>query len=218
VRLRLPRLEDVCLEEVGLLFESPTASPWSGVAYLGELAWGGAPEFGIRFERWPREFDAAAGFTYLRGIWEIEEVEYSGSGCGWAESYTGDVGWRDYELEAQLTPVLGERHLLLFRVQGAMRCYGVGLAPGGRVALWKNASGYRECAGAGFPWAPGHAVTLHVECRGSEFAVSAGGRPLFTWRDPEHPWLHGMLGFATHNGHCHFNHLSVRGLAAVEEV
>ena len=60
-----------------------------------------------------------------------------------AEGYTGHYQWGDYQVEADLTPVVGEHHYLNFRVQGAIRSYAVGFCGIGQLALLKNKNGYR---------------------------------------------------------------------------
>ena len=87
-------------------------------------------------------------WTRLRGYWRLEDGAYHGSGVGECETYSGDIDWTDYTLEAELVPLIGEHHNINARVQGALRSYAFGLAPDGQVALYKKDQTYRLIASA----------------------------------------------------------------------
>jgi ADP-ribosylglycohydrolase len=207
---RVPPLDNALLSRAGLVFRT-AGQPWSGRALLDSLDWDGAPEFGCDFSRARLEYDAIGGWTFLRGFWRLEGGAYHGSGVGFNESYTGEPAWRDLALVVDLVPLAGEQHHILLRVQGARRSYAVGLAGAGRLALYKNAGGYREVASAPLEWELGRRVRLSVAATGPELAVEADGRLLLRWRDDDTPYLNGQIGLGNGPGcHTRFERIAVK--------
>ncbi len=210
----IPPLHNALLARVGVTLRT-LGEAWSGTLLLDDLDWTGAPSFSTDFALERPEYGALSQWTFLRGFWRPEADGYHGSCATVGESYTGDPAWRDLRLTATLTPLAGEHHHLLLRVQGARRAYVAGLAPGGRLALYKNAGGYRELASAPLAWRPGAEVTLDVTLRGPLISVAADGAPLLAWEDSDAPYLAGQIGFGTaHGSHTRFGRLQVQEVAA----
>jgi ADP-ribosylglycohydrolase len=210
ISYQVPPLHNALLSRAGLVFR--TLGPaWGGRALLDWLDWSGAAEWSSDFGRDRAEYDAASGWTFLRGFWRLDRGAYHGSGVGLSESYTGDLDWRDLQLTIDLVPLAGDGHHVLLRVQGARRSYVVGLAGSGRLALYKNAGGYREVAAAPFYWEHGRRVRLAVTATGNELTVAADGQPLLRWRDHDAPYLHGQIGVGNGPGcHTRFERVAVR--------
>lgn len=199
----VPPLVDACLSQVGVVLRN-TGELWeTGAFHLAELDWGGAPEYQTTFAHARPETGAISGWTYWRGYWRLDGGGYDGSGPEDSESYTGDLLWTDYSVAAELTPLLGDHHLLLARVQGALRAYAFGLSSQGTVTLYKKDRQYQPVASAPFDWQHGQAytLTLHADGRTLTAAVSGpGGAQTLTWDDPAAPRLHGQVGLATRHG------------------
>jgi hypothetical protein len=193
ISFQVPPLHNALLSRAGLVFRT-LGLPWGGRVLLDWLDWGGAPEWSSDFGRDRAEYDAASGWTFLRGFWRLDSGAYHGSGVGLSESYTGDTSWCDLCLTVDLVPLAGERHHVLVRVQGARRSYVVGLAGGGRLAIYKNAGGYHEVAAAPLAWAHGRRVRLAITVAGAELMVAADGQSLLRWRDDDAPYLSGQIG------------------------
>jgi hypothetical protein len=175
------------------------------------LDWGGAPEWSSDFGRDRAEYDAASGWTFLRGFWRLDSGAYHGSGVGVNESYTGDLSWRDLYLSVDLAPLAGDHHHVLVRVQGARRSYVVGLAGSDRLALYKNAGGYRELAAAPLAWVHGRRMRLAVTAVGAELVVAVDGQQLLRWRDEDMPYLSGQIGLGNQPAcHTRFERVEVR--------
>jgi ADP-ribosylglycohydrolase len=212
----VPPMSGACLEEAGV-----TVIPLSGhartavVVYVDDVAFDGAPEYDIdfareRIETWNLLHREVSQFTYLKGIWKLEDGALSGSCCDDGEAYTGGHAWTDYRFEAVLEPQLGERHNLNFRVQGAMRGYAVGLAPGDRLELLRNDDGYQPVRAADFAWHCGGRYELAVDVRGPVITVRGDGRTLIEHVDRVRPWLRGQVGVSVMAGsHCHFRDLRI---------
>jgi len=190
---RIPPRKGVCLDQAGLLITPMHWKHWDGMIYLDDFDWGGPPQFSYDFTGERMETDAASQWTFLRGAWRLEDDAYVGSGIGQNETYSGDVRWGDYTLTVRLRPLLGDRHMILARVQGALRSYALALEPG-RLVLYKNDKGYRDVAGAPLAWTHGDVQELHLAVRGSHLSGWCGGA-VVQW-DDDAPYLTGAIGLA----------------------
>jgi hypothetical protein len=141
------------------------------------------------------------GWSYLRGRWFGRGGALNGSHYGAdAEAYTGLQTWQDYRYKVQLRPHCGERHRILFRVQGAQRSYAFGLAPDGRVAFEKNEQGYREVASAPLLWELQRTYSLAVEVVGSRMTGFVDGQQVLQWKEEGRLWEAGCVGLGLKNG------------------
>ncbi len=200
---RIPPLDSACLTQAGVTFRNLGGDTWKGAFLLGNFDWDGAAQYALDFSKARPEYGAISQWTFLRGYWRLERGGYHGSGAEISETYTGDVDWGNIGVRARLVPLLGEHHLVLVRVQGALRSYAAGLAPGGRLALYKKEDGqYREVDSAPFPWQPGRACEIEVKAEGACLTVSADGTQKLCWTDQEAPYLNGQIGLANFPG-CH---------------
>ncbi len=200
---RVPPLDSACLVEAGITFRNLAGDTWRGEFLLDDFDWDGPPQYALDFSRARPEYGAISQWTFLRGYWRLEAGGYHGSGAEISETYTGDVAWKDVAIRARLVPLLGEHHLVLARVQGALRCYAAGLAPGERLALYKKVDGaYREVASAPFSWQFGQTCEIELRAQGERLAVLANGEQKLQWADKESPYRNGQIGLANYPG-CH---------------
>lgn len=203
----IPSLTDAELSQVGIVLRN-TGEVWeTGAFHLAELDWSGTPEAQTTFAHARHEVGAISGWTYWRGYWRLEHGAYHGSGAQESETYTGDILWKDYSLRAQLMPVLGDQHLLLGRVQGALRSYAFGLSREGTVAIYKKNRTWQAVTSAPFSWQHGKTYTLTLHSYGNllnaEVSGTEGeGTQTLSWRDEDMPYLHGQVGLAT-GAACH---------------
>jgi ADP-ribosylglycohydrolase len=220
LQLVIPPLSGACLEQAGVEFiPAPTrgSSP-TLICYIDDVHFSGKPNYRVdfakeRLEKWTGLHIEVSQMTFLRGIWTLENGELSGSYHGEsAECYTGDLTWDDYIFEAELIPKLGEHHRINFRVQGGIRSYAVGLAPGGKLALYKNENGYRLLQTTELIWQPEQPVAITVRAVGDCFQVSAnGGNAVLDYTDGDQPYLSGMIGFSNAEGsHTHYTGFNLR--------
>jgi len=203
------------IDRVGIAFSAK--DPATAVAYLDRVDWSGAPSCA---------FDLAGpepmlGWGYLRGRWFGRAGGLNGSHYGKdAEAYTGSQAWQDYRYEVQLCPHCGQRHRILFRVQGAQRSYAFGLAPGGKVAFEKKGhrlgwgqpapTGYETVASAPFPWELQRTHALAVEVEGSRMSGFVDGEQVLQWEDTDSPWEAGCVGLGLVNGRTVFTRAMLR--------
>lgn len=199
----VPELTDASLSQVGIVLRN-TGEVWeTGSFHIADLDWSGAPSARLTFSRSRAEVGAISGWTYWRGYWRVEQGGYHGSGVLINESYTGDITWTDYTVSADLTPILGEHHLLLTRVQGALRCYALGLAPHGTATLYRKDREYQPVASVPFAWQHNRSYTLTLRAVGGTITAQVSGDGIsqtLTWQDDQVPYLHGQVGLATWHG------------------
>jgi len=201
------RPEEGLIDHVGIVFSAQ--EPTTAVAYLDRVDWSGAPACTFDLTG----ADPMLGWGYLRGRWFGRAGALNGSHYGSdAEAYTGSQAWQDYRYEVQLRPHCGERHRILFRVQGAQRSYAFGLAPGGRVAFEKNGQGYCEVASALLPWELQRTYTLTVEVKGNQMIGLVDGQRVLQWIDEGSPLEAGCVGLGLRNGRTIYYRASLRPL------
>lgn len=200
---RIPPLENACLSEVGVVIHNLGDEVWNGSLWLEYLDWFGFPQFKDNFLKAKSENGAISQWTYLRGYWRKEEDGYHGSGCDVNETYTGDPLWSDYSFCVKLKPLLGQYHNVLFRVQGALRAYALGLAPQNKLCLYKKVDGnYLLVAEAPFIWEYETVYDLWIEGKGNKIQAGVSEKCVFEWEDLDSPYLTGMIGFSNFSG-CH---------------
>jgi ADP-ribosylglycohydrolase len=210
----IPRMDGACLTEAGVKF-IPTSGSDALVAYLDDFDFMGSPEYSVdfakeRMEVWTGLHREVSQFSYLKGIWTLEDNELSGSCCDFGEAYTGAYDWKDYTYGVTMIPKLGEYHQINFRVQGAIRSYAVGLAPDNKLALYKNENGYRTLTETDYPWEYDKEYTFKVQVKGPEIKVMSGGQVLISYTDTESPYLTGQVGMSVLKGsHCHYKDLVI---------
>ncbi len=220
MQLDVPGGETACIGEAG--FKLVPRNGWGRstlLIHVDDVSFSGQPDYRIDFSResvehWTPLHREVSQFTYLKGIWTLEDGELSGSCSDSGEAYTGGHDWTDYRFTATLLPKLGDRHNLNFRVQGALRSYAVGLAPNGKLVLYKNEDGYRELKAIPYPWECGGRYTLEIEVRGASIRVRDATRLLIEHRDDQGPYLHGQIGVSVMGGsHCHFADMRIQPAA-----
>lgn len=219
LRLDIPRLKGACLEQAGIEWIPTEAKGASLVCYADDVHFGGRPNYEIdfakeRLERWTSLHIEVSQMSYLRGIWTLEDGELSGSCHGEpAECYTGSPDWDDYEYAAVVIPKLGEHHRINFRVQGAIRSYAAGLAPGGQLALYKNENGYRLLQSIRCPAPAKGGMRLAVRAAGNRFRLFVDGVAVMDYTDEDQPYLKGMIGFSNSEGsHTHYKGFALTSL------
>jgi ADP-ribosylglycohydrolase len=220
MRYRIPAMANVCLLEAGV--ELIPEGGWGPlIVYLDDADFTGQPDYSIdfayeRLEKWHGTHIEVSQFTYLRGLWTLEEGQLSGSYCGeHAECYTGDWRWRNYAFTAAVIPKSGSSHRIQFRVQGGIRSYAAGLADGNRLCLYKNHNGYQELASVAFAWQTGQEYRIGVKAVGNHFEISVNGELKLSYVDQDNPYLYGMIGFSNSEGsHTHYSCFELKGLPA----
>jgi len=217
INFKIPALSGACIEETGIKLINRGSQDIKMIEiYLDEFNFSGNAEYTLDFSRerlevWnPRHIEVSQ-FTYLKGIWTLEDGCLSGSCSDFGEAYTGAYDWKDYIIEASLIPVIGGYHNINFRVKGAVYSYAVGLAEGDLLVLYKNENGYKRLAEVSFPWKAGNEYRLEIKAFGQHITVSGLGRVLIEYSDNDRPYLTGQIGASVSNGsHCHYKFFKVK--------
>ena len=215
---KIPYMDNACVEEAGVLLIPKDGLNNTMVVYLDDFDFIGQPDYAIDFSKecmeiWNVLHKEVSQFTYLKGIWELEDGALSGSCCDFGEAYTGGYDWKDYIFEATLIPQMGEYHNINLRVQGAIRSYSVGLASKNRLVISKNENGYRTLQEMNFPWEHGKEYSFKVEVIGSKISVIHDGQVLMEYIDHDGPYLYGQIGTSINKGsHCHYKDFRITGI------
>lgn len=212
---KIPFMEGACIEEAGVKFILKEGFNYALTAYLDDMSFSGGPEYTVdfgkeRMEVWDPLHKEVSQFTYLKGIWTLEDGKLSGSCCDFGEAYTGNYDWQDYVFEAAVIPVTGEFHNINFRIQGAVRSYACGLAPEGKLNLYKNDNGYKVLNTVDYKWEYNKKYKLKVEVRGSRINISCNDMALIEYDDTNKPYMKGQIGASVLKGsHCHYEDFKV---------
>jgi ADP-ribosylglycohydrolase len=219
IRYHIPFMSGVCLEEAGVEFIPMEGWDSSLIGYLDYFHFFGKPNYELdfskeRLEKWNVIHVEVSQFTYLRGLWTLEDGQLSGSYYGEpAECYTGDFQWSDYCFEGKVIPKQGNCHNIQFRVQGGIRSYAAGLSDKNKIVLYKNNNGYKELISADFSWKTNEIYALSVEAKGNRFKLSINGVLLIEYVDEQSPYLSGQIGFSNFQGsHTHYKSFSIKGI------
>jgi ADP-ribosylglycohydrolase len=215
LKFNIPFMEGACIEEAGIKLIAKNRGPDLMVAYIDDFDFSGQPDYTIDFQReriefWSKLHEEVSQFTRLKGIWTLENSVLSGSCSDFGEAYTGGYDWEDYTFQATMIPQIGAYHNINFRVQGAVRSYAVGLAPGDKLILSKNENGYKQLVVKDFPWELKKEYPIKVELKGARIKVTSMGQTLFDYIDHETPYLKGQIGVSLQKGsHCHYKDFKI---------
>lgn len=206
LELKIPRLDDALLSEVGFLFEIGGERKWmmDFVAYVDDLVFTGAADYSIDYAKEKVEFwnflhTEISQMTRLRGILNLEGGKLNLSGSEYAEAYTGHYQWDDYKAIFNVIPVIGEMATVNFRVQGAIRSYAFGFNGTGQLSLLKNKNGYQTLSSCPFDWEYNKPYQFNVEVRGNRI-VARCGEVVLSFQDDEDPYLWGQVGLSVREG------------------
>ncbi|MFD0713504.1 ADP-ribosylglycohydrolase family protein [Paenibacillus sp. GCM10027626] len=214
LHFQIPYAENFVVGKVGIEYavtgdSSLREKSFSLKWFLDEWKVYGAADYRIAFasqqmEKWNALHQTVSQLTYLRGIWKLEGGKLAGGhGFEPAECYTGSHYWSDYQFTAEVEPLKGKQHHILFRVQGALRSYAAGLGPDNTLCLYKNKDG--SCVKLHvepYAWQreAGSSYTIGVKVKGAHIAVHVNGELQFEYEDKHEPLLTGCIGFGNRDG------------------
>ncbi|HYK72602.1 MAG TPA: ADP-ribosylglycohydrolase family protein [Pseudoneobacillus sp.] len=217
----IPHLDSVCIKKCGVEFTPLKTINEELVIYMDQFAIHGVPDYSVSFENerleeWNSSHVEISQMTILRGIWTLEEGKLTGRYNGHsAECYSGHRYWKDYHFTVTFSPNTGDKHLLLFRVQGGIRSYAIGLAPNDKLAFYKkNELGFNHLKSKPYEWKHKEIYKLQVTCIGNKFSFYLNEEYQFEYEDDDIlPYLDGAVGFANMNGSItNYSNFSVKGL------
>jgi hypothetical protein len=182
------------VDEVGLLVTgySGAARRDSGRLLVDLLEIGGPARYAVDFAKQAVEFGCVTPFSHNRGCWTIEQGRMHLMTHEACASYTGGHAVTDQRVNARVTPLAGESHLLVARAAGAMRGYAAGFDGTGRVAILRHDFGTTLLASHEFSWQHGRDYRLGLEAIGDRLVLSVDDRAILETRDATH--AAGMVG------------------------
>lgn len=211
---RIPGGTDSLITEYGMAFEACGES----VFYIDDVLEDARADYAVDFrkereEKWTDVHREISQFTRMKGMLFLEDGRLNLSCADSGEAYTGLYGMGDCRVRAALTPLMGERHMVLLRVQGARRCYAAGFTADGEAAVLKKCRGsYQVLARADFRWERKREYTLEFAARGDRLSLSVDGELLIETRDAEAPYRYGCVGVAVQeNSRSAYSRLEIRG-------
>lgn len=208
VTFQIPDGMDTLIGEIGFCFRilNETKKNVDFVGMIDDLYVTGKPSYRIDFnkekeEEWNPLHREQSQFTRYKGISFIENGELHVTGADRAESYSGHHDWTDYQATFSFTPLQGEEHLMLVRVQGARRAYAFALLPNGEIGIVKNDKGvYRVMTKDSYAWKLGEKYRVTISVKQDKLKATFNGIVLEIEDDEEVTYRHGGLGVGTLNG------------------
>jgi hypothetical protein len=203
---QVPFLESACIEKAGIELTIQYSTERSLTYYIDSFSIGGKANYSILFkdnqiEKWNSVHHEISQMTYLRGIWTLEDRTLVGRYNGLsAECYTGDVYWKNYQFSSTLIPQKGFDHLILFRVQGGIRCYAFGLGRDNTIVFYKkNERGFHTLKTFFYEWRLGESIEFTIKASVNQFDFWVNDKYLFCYQEENMPYLNGSIGFANMN-------------------
>lgn len=200
LRFKIPRISNGRLDEVGVQLRKTDREMWNGRVVMEYFTWSGEPDYFCDFSRERKDAGAITQWTFHSGYWRLDGGHFVGTAADQGEAYTGDPAWCDYRYSAVLSPRSGERHLILFRVQGAYRSYGFGFDGHGRLVLVKKKGDFRTLAEVPLEWRPDDSYELSVVTTGPLIRAFVNGREMLAFTDGTTPYRSGQVGLAIGRG------------------
>jgi hypothetical protein len=140
----------------------------------------------------------------------------------WAEAYRlvqnsgrgliiqGTRDWKDYVLEATITPWLMNAGGIAARVQGMRRYYALLLRLGNTAQLIKTLDGDTVLAESKFYWQVNQEYTLRMQVEGSHLQGWVNEVLLFDVKDETRPFMGGGVAYVVEEGHISSQAMTVK--------
>lgn len=216
----IPNLEGALLDEMG--FDIRVAEygfdSHEVLVYIDDLYADGNASYTIDFakeqeEVWYVFHREISQFTRHKGKLYLWDGKLHLSSQTDGAAYTGRYDWADYGAEFTLEPVVGECHMVQFRVQGAARSYAIALSENNTVKLLKNTRGFMELASVPCDWKCGEEVRVKVVVRENQIqatVITSRGNTELMYTDSDCPYLTGSIGVGVDGGsHCSYSQIKV---------
>lgn len=209
IEFQLPKGHTEIIEEVGFylicLEGGIRETQFTEVLYLDELEILHQADYEMELNRLPLEkwnplHVQPAHLSFLRGMLraDINGLSVSGSGKP-AECYTGNLNWKNYEFTVALIPIKGERHNVLFRVQGGIRSFAAGLAENQTIRLYKKEKDYQILKEVPYQWQFGVPYQFKIVVKNKNIKLWVNEKVLFN-EEMDSVYENGCIGFGNDMG------------------
>lgn len=213
---KIPDTGSQPIAEVGL--ECSGERP--GSVYLDYLTWEGEPDVTLTRptggenpwdppQVWRRAW--VNGMDLWENWWPeaFRLVQNSGRGL----IMQGTREWKDYTVEATVTPTLMDAGGICARVQGLKRFYSLQLVKGGKACLIKVLDGDRVLAEENFDWEIYQSYDLKLKVGGNHITGWVNDRLLFDLVDRDRPLMRGGVAYVVESGHMGSHSMKVRPIS-----
>ncbi len=198
----IPPMAGGLIDEAGFSLSTPDDKVKKGyqlVVLADDLSFTGMADYSLEFrnetaEVWSARHTDITQISRMKGSASLEDGMLRITCEDEGEWYTGLSEWRDLSAAFTMIREAGPCQEALVRVQGAIRCYAVGL-DGDEIRIRKNDNGYVTLAKAPCPMPYGEKFTLTVTVRGDTITARCGAVTL-SCRDEDRPYLRGAVGVA----------------------
>ena len=226
----IPAIRGGLIQKIGISLQKPSSKDNAAKTlnvYMDSMECFGTPQYTIDFQKEQIEHygfhngtchTEISQFTYLSGLWELEDNCISGSCHKAGEAYTGYYHAENYEFQCTLIPQIGVYHLINVRVQGAMRSYACGFYGENTVALLKKTRVYTPLVTKPFPFTHKQKYVMKIHVIGDTLCMYIDDTMVLKHRDMECRYWYGQIGLTVlDKSHCHYQDIIFsRIIAAVQ--
>jgi len=199
----IPNTHSQPIAEIGFEYNGE-----SGSVCLDYLTWEGEPDvvltrpFGSK-ERWEPPLVWRQAWVDAMDLWEVwwpepyRLVQNEGRGL----IMQGTREWRDYQVEADITPWLMDAGGIGARVQGLKRFYSLQLEKGNKIRLVKAMDGDTTLAEKDYEWEIHKCYSLKMKMSGNRIIAWVDGQLQFDVTDDDSPLACGGVAYVVDKGH-----------------
>jgi len=196
---QIPDLKGLPVAEVGL--ELKALQGGSGSVYLDYLTWDGEPNIRLMnpndgSQMWKRAWVDSTDSPDWQYPESYRLIQNHGTGL----LMQGTRQWRNYRVEADVTPHMAEAAGIAVRVQGLERYYAMLLRRDGKVELVKVLDGEQVMASAPFEWSFGGTYVMTLEVQDSHIRGWIDGRLVLEITDDETTLMDGAVALVCREG------------------
>ncbi|MET3909926.1 ADP-ribosylglycohydrolase [Bradyrhizobium sp. S3.3.6] len=186
---------------VGLELEATNSTGVDGALYLDYVRWEGAPDLTLRRPdddsvMWKHAWVNDASHFQIR--WEDGLRISNKSGLG--AIFQGSRDWKDYSVEADIKPLIGDQWGLAARVQGRERYYALMFDKGGKIRLARRCHIMEEIASVPFVWNLDQTYICRLEATGSTLRGYVDDRLVLQAEDADQRFSGGGIGLLINTG------------------
>lgn len=181
--------------------ELTSESSTRGTVYVDYVDWKGVPNTAFRRpvdggSMWHRAWINA--FDDVGTRWPAAFHLSHGRGTGLF--IQGSRDWKDYGVQATITPLLAKSFGLAARVQGLLRYYALLIGPGHRLQLIRSFDEVRVLAERPYEWHWERPYQVRLEVRGTNLIGSVNVEEVFRFSDVDSPLMDGGVAFVCEEG------------------
>jgi hypothetical protein len=200
VSFDIPSMQGSFPDEVGLKVTSFSGKGKrdSGRLFVLQFTLSGKASYDIDFSKQTIEFGSVTPFSHEGGTWSIENNRLHLMTPTRAAAYTGGYRVANQKVEATVTPLAGDSHMLLVRAKGAQQAYWGGIDDKGKLAVYRQNFGFEKLAETDFAWDHDTDIQMTLSAIGDRISVRIDDEKLLEVRDNE--LRSGMVGCGSLRG------------------